>query len=154
MSDGQKKGPSLLKQWSNAKAALKRKISMGGPLLRADYRRQLTPEEIASKQVGERQLTAQELKDQKILVSECWSEEKLAQLQQELQDMAEVDAMPVQERTATITQKLSVQMDSVQANTEQNAASRLARIEARLGISSSGSRSTSDQNAVPSTAEV
>ena len=153
MSDGQKKGPSLLKQWSNAKAALKRKISMGGPLLRADYRRQLTPEEIASKQVGERQLTAQELKDQKILVSECWSEEKLAQLQQELQDMAEVDAMPVQERTATITQKLSVQMDSVQANTEQNAAS-LARIEARLGISSSGSRSTSDQNAVPSTAEV
>ena len=119
-----KNRPSLLKQWSNAKAALQRKISMGGPRLRSsDDRRPLTPEEIASKQVGQRQLTAQELKDQKILVSDCWSEEQLAQLQQELQEIVEVDAMPVPERTAAITHKLSVQMDRVQATTEQNAAS-------------------------------
>lgn len=120
----------LRKHWRNAKKALQRKIKEGGPRFRSsDDRRPLTPEEIASKQVGQRQLTARELKDQTIVVSDCWSEEQLAQLQRELQEMLEVDAMPVPERTAAITQKLSVQMDREQATTDQNAAS-LARIGA------------------------
>ena len=108
-------------KWNDKKADFSRNIRFGGPLLRSDKRRDLTNDELTSKQVPTatdelRKLSQHELEVKKLLIRRRWKASELQGLQDKLSEMEAVGKLPRKERLYIIGKKLSVHMDGMQSN--------------------------------------